>query len=141
MSAIEVRAAGGVVLREQDGTVQMLLVHRPKYDDWSFPKGKLDPGESSEEAAVREVLEETALACRRLEELPPASYRDASGRLKEVRYWLMAPESGDAEARVPDAEVDHVRWLTASEANSLLTYPRDRQLAQRALETHAARTT
>jgi len=82
-----VRAAGGVVVR--DGRVA--VVHRPKYDDWSLPKGKLQPGESWEAAALREVEEETGLACRLQQELPAVEYEDSHGRCKTVRYWRMAP--------------------------------------------------
>ena len=83
----EVEAAGGVVL-DDDGRVA--LVHRPRYDDWSLPKGKLDAGESFEEAALREVEEETGMRCRLLDELDPVEYRDNKGRQKLVRYWRMA---------------------------------------------------
>lgn len=134
MSSIEVRAAGGVVARRAAAGVELLVVHRPRYDDWSFPKGKLDPGESFEAAAEREVLEETALTCRRIAPLPASFYRDAHGRLKEVRYWLMAVESGDAESRPADAEVDVARWTSPEEADRLLTYDHDRELARAAVE-------
>jgi 8-oxo-dGTP diphosphatase len=116
----DVRAAGGVIVR--DGSV--LLVHRPRYDDWSFPKGKLEPGESWEEAAVREVAEETGLECALGEELGRTTYRDGQGRAKEVRYYRM--ESGG----LPRAqnEVDEVRWVPVAEAPGLLSYGRDRDL-------------
>jgi 8-oxo-dGTP diphosphatase len=115
-----VHAAGGVVLR--DGLVA--VVHRPRYDDWSLPKGKLDPGESFEEAALREVEEETGLRCRLVRELPAVKY-DVRGRLKVVRYWAM--EVVDETPFVPDDEVDDVRWLEPQEALALLTYDRDRE--------------
>jgi 8-oxo-dGTP diphosphatase len=119
MSA-EVQAAGGVVL---DGDGLVVLVHRPRYDDWSLPKGKLDPGESFEEAAVREVEEETGLRCRLVRELPSVEYPDAKGRQKLVRYWLMEV---DAEVGfVPNDEVDELRRLPRDEALALLTYDRD----------------
>ena len=114
-----VRAAGGIVVR--DGRV--LLVHRPRYDDWSFPKGKLEDGESWEEAAAREVEEETGLACRVHEELGRARYRVTAGP-KEVRYFRM---SSDGEARALN-EVDEVRWATPAEAAALLSYDYDRGL-------------
>jgi 8-oxo-dGTP diphosphatase len=117
---VEVRAAGGVVIR--DGNV--LLVHRPEYGDWSFPKGKLDPGESWEEAALREVEEEAGLRCELGEEVGRTHYRDSSGREKEVRYYRMEPE-GEAFAQ---NEVDAVRWVPLEEAGSLLSYDRDREL-------------
>jgi 8-oxo-dGTP diphosphatase len=114
-----VRAAGGVVVR--DGEV--LLVHRPRYDDWSLPKGKLLAGESSEAAALREVEEETGLVCRVVREIGSSSYVDGRGRPKAVRYWLMEPVGG---AFVPHAEVDEVRWLPLDDAAGLLSYERDR---------------
>jgi 8-oxo-dGTP pyrophosphatase MutT (NUDIX family) len=115
-----VHAAGGVVLR--DGRVA--VVHRPRYDDWSLPKGKLDPGESSEEAALREVEEETGLRCRLVRELPTVEY-DVRGRLKVVRYWAM--EVVDETPFVPNDEVDQVRWVEPQEALALLSYDRDRE--------------
>ena len=114
-----VDAAGGVV--ERDGRV--LLVHRPRYDDWSFPKGKLDPGESFEHAALREVEEETGLRCTLGRELPSAEY-EVRGRPKLVRYWLMTPESEPGFE--PNEETDELRWVTPDEARELLTYDRDR---------------
>jgi 8-oxo-dGTP diphosphatase len=113
----EVRAAGGVVLR--DGCV--LLIHRPRYDDWTLPKGKLDVGESWQEGARREVEEETGLRCEPGEEVGRSFYGDHKGRPKEVRYYRMEP-IGDA---VPQNEVDEVRWVPLAEAPSLLSYPRD----------------
>jgi 8-oxo-dGTP diphosphatase len=123
MEEPEVRAAGGVVRR--DGRIA--VVHRPRYDDWSLPKGKLDPGETWEEAALREVREETGLECELGEELSSTSYRDRKGRSKLVRYWLMEPVGGEF---APNDEVDELRWLTPAEAAALLTYPRDKELAQ-----------
>jgi 8-oxo-dGTP diphosphatase len=120
--AEEVLAAGGVV--ERDGRIA--LVHRPKYDDWSLPKGKLDGGESFEDAALREVLEETGLICTLGEELEPTRYRDPKGRPKLVRYWRMTP-TGDG-AFAPSREVDALRWVTLEEARLLLSYGHDRAL-------------
>ena len=129
----EVHAAGGAVLRDREGGgVELCLVHRPKYDDWSLPKGKLDPGESFEDAAVREVWEETGLRCRLLQELQPVRYTDGKGRPKLVRYWLMEPLEDGGFA--PDDEVDELRWLTPAEALSLLSYERDRVLVDHAAE-------
>ena len=139
MTRSEVRAAGGLVMRHGREGVELLLVHRPRYDDWSLPKGKLDPGESFEEAARREVLEETGLACMLGAPLPTVFYRDAAGREKEVRYWLMTVESGDTESRPADLEVDEGRWLGVEAAASLLTYPRDRALVTEALCIFAGR--
>jgi 8-oxo-dGTP diphosphatase len=114
-------AAGGVVVREG----RVLLVHRPRYDDWTFPKGKLDPGESFEDAALREVEEETGVRCTLGRELPATRY-EVRGRPKLVRYWLMAP-AGETEF-VPNEETDEVRWTTPEEARTLLTYDHDRDL-------------
>lgn len=114
-----VEAAGGVVVR--DGEV--LLVHRPRYDDWTLPKGKLDPGESFEDGALREVWEETGLSCSLLDELSSTEYRDNKDRPKIVRYWLMEIEAGEFE---PNDEVDEVRWVALADAAAELTYDRDR---------------
>ena len=114
-----VRAAGGLVVRDE----QVLLVHRPKYDDWTFPKGKADDGESDEECAVREVGEETGLRCRLEQELGATEYVDARGRPKRVRWWRMLPV--DDDGFTPNAEVDELRWVTPEEAARLLTYDRD----------------
>jgi 8-oxo-dGTP pyrophosphatase MutT (NUDIX family) len=116
-----VDAAGGVV--ERDGSV--LLVHRPRYDDWTFPKGKLDPGESFDDAALREVEEETGLRCTLGRELPATRY-EVNGRPKLVRYWLMTPQA--EPGFVPNDETDDLRWVTPDEARRLLTYDRDRDV-------------
>ena len=123
MDEPEVKAAGGVVRR--DGRIA--VVHRPRYDDWSLPKGKLDPGESWEEAALREVREETGFECTLGRELSPTSYHDRKGRSKLVRYWLMDVVGGEF---TPNDETDELRWLTPAEAAPLLTYPRDKELVQ-----------
>jgi 8-oxo-dGTP diphosphatase len=117
-----VRAAGGLVHRRGELGDEVLVVHRPAYDDWSFPKGKLEDGEQEEDAAVREVEEETGLRCRLERELPTLRYRDGRGRPKTVRYWLMTPETGTLAAA---NEVDEVRFVSLAEARKLLTYSRD----------------
>ena len=101
------------------------LVHRPRYDDWTLPKGKLDRDESFEDAAVREVFEETGLRCRLVRELPAVEYQ-VRGRPKVVRYWLMEVESETPLA--DNDEVDEVRWLAPAQALGLLSYEHDRDV-------------
>jgi 8-oxo-dGTP pyrophosphatase MutT (NUDIX family) len=120
-----VRAAGGVPWRVLDDFVEVAVVHRPKYDDWTFPKGKLDAGETYRDAARREVFEETGLDVVPGEELVSVSYRDASGRKKTVRYWEMRVDGGDF---TPNDEVDELRWVAVSGAGRLLTYRHDDEL-------------
>jgi 8-oxo-dGTP diphosphatase len=120
-----VRAAGGVVWRTgADGSAEVLLVHRPRYDDWSFPKGKNDPGEADERCAVREVEEETGIVAAVGPELPSVTYRDHRGRPKVVRYWAMAV--ADDRGFAPGEEVDELAWLSVGGAARRLTYPHDR---------------
>jgi 8-oxo-dGTP diphosphatase len=126
MADAEVLAAGGVIVRD-DGRIA--VIHRPRYDDWSLPKGKLDPGESFEDGAVREVLEETGVRARILGELDSTSYVDRKGRDKLVRWYRMALD-GDPVEFAPNDEVDELRWLTPGEAGALLSYERDRALVQ-----------
>jgi 8-oxo-dGTP diphosphatase len=121
-----VRAAGGLVTRPAGAGVEVLVVHRPRYDDWSLPKGKADPGESDEATARREVEEETGYRCALGEELATNRYVDRHGRDKQVRYWRMTVE-GEGRWQ-PNAEVDDRRWLPPAEAAALLTYDADRRL-------------
>ena len=130
----EVKASGGVVWRRTAGRApEVAVVHRPRYDDWSLPKGKLDPGEGWEEAGLREVWEEIGLRCALGPELPSVRHRDNKGRDKAVRYWLMEPEDG-APAFTPNDEVDAMRWVDVETAAGLLTYPRDAALVRAAGE-------
>jgi 8-oxo-dGTP diphosphatase len=115
--------AAGCIVRCGD---RYAIIHRPEYDDWSFPKGKLDPGETFEQAALREVREEIGVDGSLGRELEPVSYTDRHGRPKVVRYWLMDVDAPPGFE--PNDEVDEVRWLDADAARALLTYPRDRAL-------------
>ena len=119
------RASGGVPVRESADGIEVLVVHRPRYDDWTFPKGKREPGETDEECALREVEEETGLRCALEDELPSTSYVDGKGRPKLVRYWRMRVVSGEL---APSDEADEARWLTPVEARARLTYEGDRVL-------------
>jgi 8-oxo-dGTP diphosphatase len=140
-----VLAAGGVVWRQAEGNqsdqVEVVLVHRPRYGDWSLPKGKLDPGEDHTTAALREVVEETGLRCELEEALPASRYRDRKGRRKVVRYWLMHPVG---EATTPRAhatgETDETVWREADQAKAMATYERDRELIDIAATLVRART-
>ncbi|WP_406452823.1 NUDIX hydrolase [Streptomyces sp. NBC_00876] len=129
-----VRAAGCVLWRRAPGSaggVELCLVHRPRYGDWSFPKGKLKRGESPRDAALREVLEETGHHCVPLSVLPMVRYI-ANGRPKEVTYWSAEATAGTF---VPNREVDAVLWLPPAAARTRLTQPRDRDLLDAALRT------
>jgi 8-oxo-(d)GTP phosphatase len=117
-----VRAAGGVVRRVGPDGPEVLLVHRPRYDDWTLPKGKSAAGETDEQTALREVEEETGLSCSLGVELPSTHYDDSRGRPKVVRYWTMRPERGEFE---PHHEVDAISWLAARAAAEKLSYERD----------------
>jgi 8-oxo-dGTP diphosphatase len=115
------------VLRPRPGGgVELCVVLRPRHDDWSLPKGKLDRGESFERAAVREVFEETGLRCRLRQELPEVRYPDHKGRPKLVRYWLM--DVAEDTGFLPNDEVDELRWLELPAAAALLTYEHDKEL-------------
>jgi len=129
-----VRAAGGIVVRRDadadadadGGGMQYLLVHRPR-GDWSFPKGKTERGETDEDAALREVEEETGLACALGAPAGETSYHDAAGRPKVARYWFMEPRS-ETRTFTPNHEIDGVRWCNRDEADALLSYDQDRRL-------------
>ncbi len=117
--------------RRRDGSLEILLVHRPRYDDWSFPKGKCEGSESDEECALREVEEETRLSVELGAELIATEYV-SKGRPKRVRYWL-------AEAQHPEAaraqnEVDEIAWLAPAEAEARLSYDRDVDVLHAAVE-------
>ena len=128
-SPAEVVAAGGLVVRPGAEGPEVLLVHRPRYDDWSFPKGKQDPGESEAETALREVTEETGFSCTLGPYLGHVRYHDHKGRSKVVHYWQMTP-AGEGVFE-PDREVDAIRWCDGTEAATLLSYAHDRALLAR----------
>ena len=147
--APQVTAAGGVVWRpagDQDGggaghdagAIELLLVHRPKYDDWSLPKGKHEPGESDEECARREIEEETGITGRLGDEVGTTRYVDGKGRDKVVHYFEVTEPDGEF---VPNREVDEVRWLTPSAAQALLTYTYDAEIVATFVATFVAQRT
>ena len=120
-----VRAAGGIVLRGEGPDRSVALVHRPRYDDWSFPKGRLDADEDEATAALREVEEETGLRCRLGPSVGAVTYRDRRGRAKVVRYFRMDADGGRF---TPNREVDELRWVPIEAAAGLLSYAHDRSL-------------
>ena len=125
-----VRAAGGIVLRGEGPDRSVALVHRPRYDDWSFPKGRLDADEDEATAALREVEEETGLRCRLGPSVGAVTYRDRRGRAKVVRYFRMDADGGGF---TPNREVDELRWMPIEDAARLLSYAHDRSLLRQVL--------
>ena len=125
-----VRAAGGIVLRGEGPDRSVALVHRPRYDDWSFPKGRLDADEDEATAALREVEEETGLRCRLGPSVGAVTYRDRRGRAKVVRYFRMDADGGRF---TPNREVDELRWVPIEAAAGLLSYAHDRSLLRQVL--------
>ena len=119
---VDVQAGGGLVYRKRKGGVEVLVVHRPSYDDWSFPKGKQNPGEKLKETALREVEEETGYRCRLKGRGGQVRYPVGRNQVKEVSYWAMKVKSGRFR---PNDEVDEVRWVEPDRARELLTWPRD----------------
>jgi phosphohistidine phosphatase SixA/8-oxo-dGTP pyrophosphatase MutT (NUDIX family) len=134
-----VLAAGGVPMRQLDGRTQLLLVHRPRHDDWTLPKGHIEPGEHPLVAAAREVTEETGLAVRLGPPLPALAYPLPDDRTKLVRFWAAVPLEGQPDSPTPVdlAEVDRVEWVDAADAYDALTYEDDRQIVDAALRTIA----
>ncbi len=124
-----VRAAGGLVRREGPQGPELVLVHRPAYDDWSFPKGKLHDGESEREAALREVEEEIGVRCLIGADVGSIAYVDGRGRDKTVRYWIMRLAEGEVLGAAN--EVDEARWVPVSQVRQMLTYEHDRELLDR----------
>lgn len=124
--AAPVLAAGALVWREKKDRIEVLLVHRPRYDDWTIPKGKLDPGETFPAAAVREVAEETGYRVRLHRPLPPSVYRLTDGRTKMVHYWVATVRSRVAPGPKNKREIDEVRWVDLDTCERLLTREGDR---------------
>lgn len=127
-STYQIYANGGVVIRKgghEQENYFCALVHRPRYDDWSLPKGKQDPAEEPLDCALREVLEETGYICDPLQEIHSTSYKDDHGRSKLVRYWLMMAGEGNF---TPNEEVDSIAWMPFHLAKNALTYNWDREV-------------
>ena len=124
---VDVQAGGGLVYRRRKGGVEVLVVYRPSYDDWSFPKGKQNPGEKLKETALREVEEETGYRCRLKGRVGQVRYPVGRNQVKEVSYWAMKVKSGGFR---PNDEVAEVRWVEPDAARELLTWPRDVNLLE-----------
>ncbi len=131
-STYQIYANGGVVIRKgghEEDKYFCALVHRPRYDDWSLPKGKQDPAEEPLDCALREVLEETGYSCNPLLEIQSTSYKDDHGRSKLVRYWLMMAKEGEF---TPNEEVDSIAWMPFHLAKDAMTYDWDREVIESA---------
>ena len=128
---VDVQAGGGLVYRRRKGGVEVLVVYRPSYDDWSFPKGKQNPGEKLKETALREVEEETGYRCRLRGWVGQVRYPVGRNQVKEVSYWAMKVKSGGFR---PNDEVAEVRWVEPDAARELLTWPRDVNLLESFLD-------
>jgi 8-oxo-dGTP pyrophosphatase MutT (NUDIX family) len=125
------RAAGGVVVRRsRSGAAEIAVIHRPEYDDWTLPKGKIEPDELPEDCALREVWEETGLRCKLVRPLGCTAYVDRRGRDKVACYWIMEPRGGRFK---PGIEVDRLLWLKVEDAVKRLTYSHDKLLVQQEL--------
>jgi len=120
-----------VVVREGKKGPEVAVVHRPRYDDWSLPKGKLEEGESFEQGALREVEEETGLRCELGEELSSTRYHDRKGRPKLVRYWRMTVRKGSFK---PNEEVDELLWLSPRKAMAKLDFEHDARIVREACQ-------
>jgi 8-oxo-dGTP pyrophosphatase MutT (NUDIX family) len=127
-----IRAAGGIVRQfVRGGGVEIACIYRESRGDWTFPKGKLDPGENFVQAALREVHEETGLACRIDRFVGTTNYTHRKGKPKIVAYYLMSVDQGAFE---PTEEVDDLVWLALEHVRDHLTWDRDRELFDLAVE-------
>ena len=129
VSGKPILAAGAVLWRPSGDprSPEIAVIHRPRYDDWSLPKGKVDPGETEPVTAVREVSEETGYTCRLGRRLATISYPTELG-VKKVRYWAARTTGGDF---VSNDEVDELKWLPCTTAAAQLVYPHDRKVLRR----------
>ena len=126
-----IRAAGGILIRwVAAGRVEVACIYREARGDWTFPKGKLDGGETFEQAALREVHEETGMRCRIVRFIGTTNYTHRKGRPKIVAYYLMEVDNGEFS---PTAEVDELVWLALESVRSHLTWDRDQELFDLAL--------
>ncbi len=126
-------AAGGVILRQNNDTVEVLLIHRPKYDDWSFPKGKSEPGETPLVTALREVEEESSITAVPLHELATVGYNTPIAAVdKLVTYFVMTPDSESSFKK--NEEVDEVQWIPVGYASEKLSYSDDIDLLLKAID-------
>ena len=126
-----IEAAGCVVFRRHNNVAEFLLEHRPRYDDWSFPKGKKDKGETDFDCAIREVQEETGALGNVLAELPTVRYRIGGDKEKVVRYWIMEYLGGEF---IPNKEVDKIAWLDRKSTAETLTYSHDINLLKETIK-------
>jgi 8-oxo-dGTP pyrophosphatase MutT (NUDIX family) len=125
LPADTIHAAGGIVTRRVNGHIEIACIYREARGDWTFPKGKLDPGETFEEAALREVLEETSLHCEIVRFIGTTNYTHRKGKNKIVAYYLMHVLEGEFEA---NEEVDELVWLPIEQVREHLTWDRDQEL-------------
>ncbi|MEX1217311.1 MAG: NUDIX hydrolase [Acidimicrobiales bacterium] len=132
----DVRAAGGLIFRGSGDHLELVIVHRLRYDDWTFPKGKAESGETDEQTAHREVSEETGFDCSLGQKLPSVTYRDHKDRSKIVRYWEMTVQFGSF---TPNEEVDALAWVSVAEAGERLTYDHDVDVLSAFVLRHAER--
>ena len=124
-----IRAAGALLWRENsDLAIEVALIHRPRYDDWSLPKGKIEIGETALQCAYREVLEETGMRASFTRELGSVEYEE-SGQQKRVKYWAAHCALNKSEF-IPNEEVDQIQWLAASDAHQLATHDSDKSVIE-----------